>query len=223
MTARLVDLSHPVSAGMVTHPGLPGPDITDHLSRAESRSRYAPGTEFQIGRISMVANTGTYVDSPFHRFADGGDLTSLPLERLVDVPGVVVDGSDRAVGVDAFVGVEITGRAVLVRTGWSSHWGTEAYGGADHPFLTAEAAAWLVAREPAVVGIDSVNIDDLADGTRPAHTALLAAGIPIVEHLRGLNELPRDGFRFHAAPVAVVGMGTFPVRAYALVNTTSPE
>ncbi|RIV40329.1 cyclase family protein [Micromonospora radicis] len=219
--ARLVDLSHVVRHGMTTYPGLPGPHIEDHLSREESRTRYAPGTEFQIGRVTLVANTGTYLDAPFHRFADGGDLSQVPLSRLVDVPGVLVDvsgSSTPAIGVDAFAGLTVGGRAVLVRTGWDRHWGTAHYGAADHPFLTAEAVSWLVSQGPAVVGIDSVNIDDMADLHRPAHTGLLAAGIPIVEHLCGLDQLPAEGFRFHAAPVAVAGMGTFPIRAYALID-----
>jgi kynurenine formamidase len=168
-----------------------------------------------------VANTGTYLDVPFHRFDGGADLSQVPLSRLVDVPGVLVDaGGEDEPGVSAkwFGDLDVTGRAVLVRTGWDRHWGTPAYGRAGHPFLTADAVDWLVAREPAVVGIDSVNIDDMTDLTRPAHTGLLAAGIPILEHMCGLDRLPAKGFRLHAAPVAVAGMGTFPVRAYALVD-----
>lgn len=220
-TTQLVDLSHLVRHGMTTYPGLPGPHIEDHLSREESRTHYAPDTEFQIGRMTLVANTGTYLDAPFHRFADGADLAEVPLSRLVDVPGVLVDvhaAPTPAIGADAFAGCMVTGRAVLVRTGWDRHWGTPTYGTDGHPFLTAEAAAWLASQNPAVVGIDSVNIDDVADLRRPAHTELLAAGIPVVEHLRGLEGLPAGGFRFSAAPLAVVGMGTFPVRAYALID-----
>jgi kynurenine formamidase len=219
-TARVVDLSHVVRHGMTTYPGLPGPLIEDHLSRAESRARYAPGTEFQIGRITLVANTGTYLDAPFHRFDGGADLAQIDLSRTADLDGVLVDatGEERAVTEEAFAALDVAGRAVLVRTGWDRHWGTPEYGAAEHPFLTAGAAAWLAERGPAVVGIDSVNIDDMADPSRPAHTALLAAGIPIVEHMRGLDRLPPVGFRFHAAPVAVAGMGTFPVRAYAILD-----
>ncbi|PMR59262.1 cyclase [Verrucosispora sp. ts21] len=219
--ARLVDLSHVIQHGMTTYPGLPGPYIEDHLSREESRARYAPGTEFQIGRVTLVANTGTYLDAPFHRFADGDDLSQVPLSRLVDVPGVLVDvsaSSTPAIGADVFDGLAVSGRAVLIRTGWDRHWGTADYGAAGHPFLTAEAVSWLVSQAPAVVGIDSVNIDDMADLHRPAHTGLLAAGIPIVEHLCRLDGLPAAGFRFHAAPVAVAGMGTFPIRAYGLID-----
>jgi kynurenine formamidase/predicted pyridoxine 5'-phosphate oxidase superfamily flavin-nucleotide-binding protein len=217
---HIVELSHPVEHGMLTYPGLPGPRISDHLSREQSHERYPAGTEFQIGAIAMVANTGTYMDTPFHRYRDGADLASIDLSRLVDVAGAVVDvtgSGDRGVGPDALAGLDVTGRAVLIRTGWDRHWGTSFYGDASHPFLTADAVAWLVERSPALVGIDSVNIDDMADMTRPAHTGLLAAQIPIVEHLCGLERLPGSGFRFHAAPVPVVGMGSFPVCAYAVL------
>ena len=215
---RLVDLSHTVRDGMVTYPGLPGPEISDHLSREASRATYAPGTEFNIGRISMVANTGTYLDTPFHRYAEGWDLSALPLERVADVPGVVVASAGPEIGPEAFEGLDLSGRAVLVRTGWSRHWGTEQYGDLDHPFLSPAAVGLLIEREPAVVGIDSVNIDDTRTGERPAHTGLLAAGIPVVEHLTGLDDLPSDGFEFFAVPVKIEGMGTFPVRAFALVR-----
>jgi kynurenine formamidase len=224
-----VDLSHAVEHGMITYPGLPGPEIVDHLSREQSRERYAPGTEFQIGRITLVANTGTYLDAPFHRFAEGADLSELTLSGLVDLAGFLVDAADlvsavRGIGPglieDALAGRadEVAGGAVLVRTGWDRHWGTERYGDPAHPFLTADAIRALLAYRPAVVGIDSVNIDDMADPTRPAHTGLLGAGIPVVEHMTGLGALPPEGFAFHAAPVGVVGMGTFPVRAYALID-----
>jgi kynurenine formamidase len=218
---HLVELNHVVRHGMVTYPGLPGPEIQDHMTREDSRDKYAPGTEFQIGRITMVANTGTYVDAPFHRFPQGEDLAELDLSRLVDVPGLCVDvtGAKKpGVGPEQLADLDVTGRAVLIRTGWDVHWGTEGYGAANHPFLAADGARWLAERRPSVVGIDSVNIDDMADATRPAHTTLLDAGIPVVEHMTGLERLPERGFRFHAAPVAVSGMGTFPVRAYAIVD-----
>ena len=217
---RVVDLSHVIKDGMVTYPGLPGPEIGDHISREASRATYAPGTEFAINRISMVANTGTYLDSPFHRFADGADLAALPLARVSDLDGVVVrvvGSKDRAIDRSAFLPYDVTGKAVLVHTGWDRHWGTAQYG-SGHPFLTADAAKWLAEQQPALVGIDSLNIDDTDDGTRPAHTGLLEAGIPVVEHLRGLEQLPPYGFRLHAVPLAVEGMGTFPIRAYALVG-----
>lgn len=217
---RVVELSHLIRHGMVTYPGLPAPEISDHLSRQASRDHYAPGTEFTIGRISMVANTGTYLDSPFHRFGDGADLAGLPLSRLTDLDGVVVrilGTQGRAIDRPALLPYDVTDRAVLIHTGWDRHWGTERYG-SGHPYLTADAAAWLVEQRATLVGIDSLNIDDTDDGARPAHTALLAAGIPVVEHMRGLEQLPLDGFRFHAAPPAIEGMGTFPVRAYALLR-----
>jgi len=215
----LVELSHEIYDGMVTYPGLPGPEITDHLSRAASRATYAAGTEFHIGRISMVANTGTYLDAPSHRFEDGADLAALALARLADLPGLLVEVPEAvtAIGADRLEPYEVNGRAVLIRTGWSRHWGTPAYGGGGHPYLTRDAAALLAERGAALVGIDSLNIDDITDGARPAHTTLLRAGIPIVEHLTGLAQLPADGFRFHAVPPRVAGMGTFPVRAYAVL------
>ena len=215
----LVDLSHPIRDGMVTYPGLPGPEIGEHLTREASRSHYAPGTEFSIGRISMVANTGTYLDSPFHRFADGADIAALPLAATTDLEGLVVrvtGAASRAIDRPSLLAHEVRGRAVLIHTGWDRYWGTPAYGD-GHPFLTGAAAEWLAEQGAALVGIDSLNIDDAADLTRPAHTTLLRAGIPIVEHLCGLEQLPPTGFRFHAAPAPVVDLSTWPVRAYAVV------
>jgi kynurenine formamidase len=215
---RFIDLSHTISNGLETYPGLPGPIISDHLSRATSRERYAPGTEFQIGRIDMVANTGTYIDTPFHRFADGHDLSALALERVAFVAAVLVDATGPAIDADAFAGLDLAHRAVLVRTGWDAHWGTPAYGAGGHPHLTAAAAQALVEARVAVVGIDSVNIDGTSTGERPVHTALLTEGIPIVEHLRGLEQIPNGPFTFTAVPVKVAGMGTFPVRAFATID-----
>lgn len=219
--ARLVDLSHVVEHGMITYKGLPAPVICDFLSREQSHALYAAGTEFQIGRIDMVANTGTYVDSPFHRFADGADLADLSLGQLADVDGVVarvIGASERAISRRTLVAAldrrRVRGRAVLVHTGWDAHWRTDQYF-EGHPFLTADAAQYLRDEGAVLVGIDSYNIDDTADGARPVHTTLLGAGIPIAEHLCGLAQLPVDGFRFSAVPVKVRGMGTFPVRAYA--------
>jgi kynurenine formamidase len=215
---RIVDLSHSIEHGMVTYPGLPPPEIDDYLTREASRSRYAPGTEFHIGRISMVANTGTYLDSPFHRHADGTDLSTTPLERMAGLDGVVVDAVGFVeIGPDLLRGVHVRGRAVLLRTDWSNRWDSDDYF-VGHPHLTAEAATSLAGEGAALVGIDSLNIDGTETGERPAHTVLLGAGIPIVEHLCHLDQLPASGFRFHAAPPAVVGMGTFPVRAYAIVE-----
>jgi len=221
---RLVDLSHEISDGLVTYPGLPAPIIRDHLSRAASRGHYAPGTEFQIGRIEMVANTGTYLDTPAHRFEGRSDLAGVALAQVADLPGLLVDATalpGRAIEAGtldaALRGQAIGGAAVLVRTGWDRHFGTPAYGH-GHPFLTAGAAAFLAGAGAALVGIDSLNIDDTADGARPVHTALLGAGIYVVEHLTGLGGLPGAGFRFFAVPPRVKGMGTFPVRAFALVG-----
>jgi arylformamidase len=214
---RLVDLSHIVEHGMVTYKGLPAPLICDFLTRERSRGIYAPGTEFHIGRIDMVANTGTYVDSPFHRFADGKDLAQLPLESLAHLDAVVVASAGRAIGREAFRGVAVRGRAVLLQTGWDRHWRTDAYF-EGHPFLTRDAADLLAAEGAALVGIDSYNIDDTEDWSRPAHTALLGAGIPICEHMRGLTSLPAGRLTFSAVPVKVSGFGTFPVRAYAAVE-----
>ena len=200
---------------MTTYPGLPGPDVGDHVTRAETRQRFPKGVEFSIGRICMVGNTGTYVDVPFHYYEDGDDLGLTVLARLAELDAVVVEHSQgRALGADAFEHVEVAGRAVLIRTGWSASFGTEQYA-VDAPFLAADGVRALVERGAAMVGIDSVNIDDMGDMHRPAHCGLLGAGIPIVEHLRGLEALPQSGFRFTAAPPMVHGMGTFPVRAYA--------
>jgi kynurenine formamidase len=217
--SRFIDLSHVVQDGMITYPGLPGPVITDHLTREASRERYSPGTEFQIGRIDMVANTGTYLDAPAHRWADGVDLAGLALESLALLPGVVVRASGPAIDADPFDGMQLAGAAVLVHTGWDRLWRTGDYGAAHAPFLTERAASALVDAGAALVGIDSVNIDDMADGSRPAHTLLLRAGIPIVEHLRGLEQLRDDEpFTFTAVPAPVRGMGTFPIRAFAAVG-----
>jgi arylformamidase len=207
----IIDLSHPFGHGTVTYPGLPGPVISDHLSRPASRERYAPGVEFQIGRIDMVANTGTYLDTPFHRYPDGHDLSGLDLSRVVDVPGVVIDGTDLPDG-------DVAGRAVLFATGWDRHWGTDTYGDPSHPYLSEDVAARLIEAGAALVGIDSVNIDSTVGGERPIHSALLAAGIPIVEHLTNLGALAGRPFRFTATPPAVIGMGTFPVRAVAICD-----
>lgn len=216
---RLVELNHVITAGMTTYPGLPGPDITPHLTREASRSAYAEGTEFAIDRISMLGNTGTYVDSPYHRYAGGTDLADLPLESVADLPALVVrltDSAERGVRPEALATLDAAGCAVLLHTGWDRHWGTEEYGG-PAPYLTGAAAQLLADRGAALVGIDSVNIDSTDGGERPAHSILLAAGIPVLEHLTGLGRLPVAGSRLHAAPVRVRDFGTFPVRAYAVV------
>jgi arylformamidase len=217
---RLIDVSHTVEHGMTTYKGFPAPVICDWLSREASRMKYAHGTEFQIGKIEMVANTGTYVDSPIHRFADGKDLAELPLSSLADLDAVSIrapHGRGRAITPAVFVGLNLSGRAVLIHTGWDEHWRTERYF-EGHPFLTAEAARYLADAGAVLVGIDSHNIDDTGDGRRPAHTVLLGNQIPIVEHLRGLSDLPDAGFRFFAVPVKFRGVGTFPVRAFAVIE-----
>lgn len=218
-TRRLIDLSHTVEHGMVTLKGFPAPIICDYLSREASREVYAPGTEFHIGRIDMIANTGTYVDSPFHRYADGKDLSELPLESLADLDAVVIRATGRAgraIDADAFAGIDVRGRAVLVHTGHAEHWGTDAYF-ERHPFLTRAAAQHLRDSGAVFVGIDTLNIDDTDDATRPVHSTLLRADIPICEHMRGLELVPDSGFRFFAVPVKVKAFGTFPVRAFAIV------
>jgi len=220
----LVDLSHPIRAGLVTYPGLPAPIITPHLTREASRGVYSAGTEFAMDVITMIGNTGTYLDSPFHRYADGGDLASLALETLVDLPAVVLhraSDAGRGIGVGELPAEAVAGTAVLLDTGWSRHFGTPAYA-VDAPYLTGDAAAELVRRGVALVGIDSVNIDDTsadAAGARPAHSALLAAGIHVVEHLTALDTVPAAGATFTAVPPRVEGFGTFPVRAFAKVGT----
>jgi kynurenine formamidase len=216
----LVDVSHDVEHGMITYKGLPAPLISDFLSREDSRSRYTEGTEFHIGRIEMVANTGTYMDSPFHRYAEGKDLSQLELSSIANLDGVCFRALNSAgQGIDAtlFQRADIRGKAVLVHTGWDAHWGTERYF-EGNPFLTQDAARFLADSGVRLVGIDSYNIDDTRDGSRPAHSILLGKDIPIVEHLCRLGSLPDDGFKFFAVPVKVKGFGTFPVRAFCIVG-----
>ncbi|GAA2382225.1 cyclase family protein [Dactylosporangium salmoneum] len=220
--SRIVDLSHPVRAGMITYPGMPGPVLSDYLTREAAREIYSPGTDFHIGRIEMIANTGTYLDTPAHRFDGGADLAAVPLERVADLAGTAVDTAGlvaiTAAHLDKTVPGSVADGALIIGTGWSRHFGTDHYGAEDAPFLTADAVDWIVARRPALVGIDSVNIDSRADGRRPAHTGLLAAGIFVVEHLTNLAALPATGFRFTAVPPKVEGMGTFTVRAFAVLS-----
>ena len=215
-----IDLSHSIEDGMITYKGLPAPIVCNHLSREQSRALYAEGTEFHIGRVSMVANTGTYIDSPYHRYADGKDVSGFDLDEVAELDGVMVRVAgmeSRAIDRDVFASTDVRGKAVLVHTGWDLHWRTDAYF-EGHPFLTEDAALHLRDNGARLVGIDSLNIDDIADLRRPVHSILLRAGIPIVEHLCGLEQLPDAAFRFSAVPVKVKGMGTFPVRAYATVE-----
>jgi kynurenine formamidase len=211
-----LDLSHTIENGMVTYPGLPGPVISDHLSRVDSRANYARGTEFLIGRIDMVGNTGTYLDTPFHRFDGGSDLAGLTLDDVADLPGVCIEAPGPDIGPAAVGGLELAGKAVLFATGWDRHWGTDTYGDPSHPFVNADLVERLIDGGAVLVGIDSVNIDDTRGGDRPAHSGLLAAGIQVVEHLTGLEILVGREFRFFAVPPKVSGFGTFPVRAFAI-------
>jgi kynurenine formamidase len=220
--AQLIDLSHTIEDGMITYKGLPAPIICDHLSRAASREVYAGKAEFHIGKITMVANTGTYIDSPFHRYSDGIDIAALDLDTLAGLQAIVVrvtGMSGRAIPRDAFGALEVAGKAVLVHTGWDRHWRTDQYF-EGHPFLTADAAAYLRDAGARLVGIDSLNIDDTADLSRPVHSTLLGAGIPVVEHLCELGHVPLTGARFTAVPAKVRAMGTFPIRAYASVDAS---
>jgi len=216
---KLIDVSHTVEHGMVTYQGLPAPSITDHLSRSDSRKLYAPGTEFHIGKIEMVANTGTYIDSPFHRYADGADLSDLPLSSLANLEGFVIRHSvGREISTATLTGLDLEGKAVLFQTGWDQHWRTARYFDGTHPYLNAESAEYLAEAGARLVGIDSYNIDYTGDGNRPAHSILLRRGIPIVEHLCRLEDLPDQGFKFFAVPVKVKEFGTFPVRAFGIVS-----
>ena len=210
----LIDLSHSIEDGMVTYKGLPGPHICDFWTREQSAALYEDGATFQIGRIDIVANTGTYLDAPFHRYQDGADLAQLELAQLAALPGLLVRSDAVAVDAGAFEGVDVAGKAVLVHTGWDRHWRTSAYY-ENHPFLTEAAAQLLAARGAVLVGIDSHNIDDTRAPRRPVHTALLGAGVLVCEHLTNLGALPASGFRFSAVPPKISGMGTFPARAFA--------
>lgn len=216
----LIDVSHVVEDGMITYKGLPAPSITDHLTRAASRKIYAPGTEFHIGRIEMVANTGTYLDSPFHRYADGADLAQLSLSSLANLDGIVIrrgETADRAISAAELANLDLKDKAVLFHAGWDQHWRTEKYFDGTHPFLSEDAAARLAESGAALVGIDSFNIDDTQGGNRPAHSILLRHGIPIVEHLCRLGQLPDADFKFFAVPVKIKNFGTLPVRAFGIV------
>jgi kynurenine formamidase len=216
---RLVELSHVIEAGMVTLPSLPGPEITAHLSREASRQSYSPGTTFEIGRITLLGNTGTYLDSPYHRFEDGADLAEMALERLAELPAVVLDlvGSPHSgITAAALARYDVHGCAVLLHTGDDLRFGTPDYL-TNAAFLTREGALWLVEHGAVLVGIDAANIDDTSDPSRPAHTLLLDAGIPIVEHLTGLQQLPTTGATFTAVPPRIRRFTSFPVRAFASV------
>lgn len=216
---QLIDLSHTVEDGMITYKGLPAPIICDYLTREASKDYYAEGTTFHIGKLEMVANTGTYIDSPFHRYANGKDLSELSLSAVADLEGIVfqVDPKQTSLGPGIFGDADVRGKAVLVHTGWAQYWRTDQYF-EDHPHLTEAAAIWLRDAGATLVGIDSYNIDNTSTGARPAHSILLGADIPIVEHMCGLEQIPQRRFKFSAVPVKVKKFGTFPVRAYAVVS-----
>ena len=217
---RIVDLSHVIEDGMVTYKGLPGPHICDFWTRESSASNYDDGSTFQIGKIEMVANTGTYLDSPFHRYAESADLSGLKLHSLADVPAIIVRQPferKRILEPRDLDALDVEGKAVLVHTGWDRHWRTESYFG-EHPYVSAEAADWLADKGALIVGIDSCNIDNMHVRARPVHSRLLGAGSPICEHMTNLSGLPDEGFRFSAVPPKIKGMGTFPVRAYAVLG-----
>lgn len=216
---KLVDLSHPIADGMQAYPGLPAPKIGAHLDHEASREKYQHKAEFYLGKVEMVGNVGTYIDAPFHRYAEGVDLARLPLESIAAVPGLVLDAQpDTRRAIDLQVPSDVRGRAVLVRTGWSRRWGTPEYW-APGPFLSSASVDRLLAGGVALVGVDFWNVDDTNDPARPAHTKLLGAGVPIVEHLTGLASLPRDGFRFTAVPPPLVNGASFPVRAFAEIRS----
>ena len=216
---ELIDVCHSIEDGMITYKDLPAPVITDHLSREDSRSRYVPDTEFHIGKIEMVANTGTYLDTPFHRYARGKDLAQLDLYAVANIDGVVVRCLDvPRIDETHFSGLDVNGKAILLHTGWDRHWRTDEYLSGNHPFLTTEGATYLAKHGAALVGIDSYNIDSTADGSRPAHSILLGHDIPVLEHLCGLRDLPDSDFKFFAVPVKIKRFGTFPVRAFGLVK-----
>ncbi|MEJ0080940.1 MAG: cyclase family protein [Puia sp.] len=220
MSSTFIDLSHTIENGLITYKGLPAPVICDYLSREDSKKNYAEGTSFQIGKIEMVSNTGTYIDCPFHRYADGQDLNDTPLEHLAELKGMVLRAPYQqrmAIDIDFFEGLDLKGKAVLINTGWDIHWNTERYY-YDHPFLTESAANYLKESRVILVGIDSHNIDDTRSNTRPVHSILLGNEILIVEHLCNLSALPDENFIFSAIPPKFKGVGTFPVRAMARLH-----
>jgi kynurenine formamidase len=215
-----IDLSHDIRSGEVTYKGLPAPLVCDYLSRLDAEKQYAPGVTFQIGKIEMVSNTGTYIDTPFHRFEHGHDLSQIELNRLTDLEGIVVETPYKRfpqIEYDCFKGLPLKGKAILVHTGWDAHWGTDKYF-EGHPYLTKSAAEYLLEQQVRLVGIDAFNIDDVKDPQRPVHTVLLGNNILIVEHLCNINSIRSRPFFFNAVPPKVCGMGTFPVRAYATIG-----
>ncbi len=220
---KYIDLSHTIENGMITYQGLPGPVIKDFLSRESSRDLYSPGTEFHVALIEMVSNTGTYMDTPFHRYEGGRDLADLELSKLVDIEAITIKANnlpDKGIGVSVFKGYDLSGKAVLVYTGFDKNWGADKYFH-DHPFLTKEAAEYIAEQSPVLVGIDTYNIDDVADRSRPAHTILLGKDILIIEHMCNIRELPEKDYTFTAVPQKIRGVGSFPVQAFATISCES--
>jgi arylformamidase len=216
----LIDLSHTIENGLITYKGLPAPVICDYLSREDSKKIYAEGTSFQIGKIEMVSNTGTYIDCPFHRYENGNDLNDTPLEHFAELKGLIIRKpyqENIVIDADLFRDLDLEGKALLIQTGWDKHWNTEKYYN-NHPFLTGDAALLLKEKKVRLVGIDSHNIDDTRTNSRPVHTILLGSGILIVEHLCNLSAIPDENFIFNAIPPKFKGVGTFPVRAMARLH-----
>jgi arylformamidase len=215
----LIDVSHSVNDGMITYKGLPAPIICDYLTREASKKHYAEGTSFQIGVITMASNTGTYVDVPFHRYEDGKDLSEIALSSLANLDGIKITVPDhiKEIGVEHFKNAKIKGKAVLIQTNWSQHWGKDQYF-ENYPYVNEEAALYLRDNGAVFVGIDTYNIDDTTGKSRPCHSILLHNEIPICEHMTGLSDLPNDNFKFFSVPVKIKGMGTFPVRAFGIIK-----
>src|ERR1700722_19895042 len=216
----LIDLSHTIENGLITYKGLPAPVICDYLSREDSKKFYAEGTSFQIGKIEMVSNTGTYIDCPFHRYENGNDLNDTPLEHFAELKGLIIRKpyqENIVIDAELFRDLDLEGKALLIQTGWDKHWNTEKYYN-NHPFLTGDAAMLLKEKKVRLVGIDSHNIDDTRTSSRSVHTILLGSGILIVEHLCNLSAIPDENFIFNAIPPKFKGVGTFPVRAMARLH-----
>ena len=220
LVSRLIDLSHVIEEGMPVHPGLPPPVVGAVLDHEQSHERYQGKAEFFLGKVELPGNTGTCLDAPFHRYRDGEDLAEISLDRIAGIPAVVFDAPAEHHPIDLhLMEDDLRGRALLVRTGWDGRWGSEAYW-EPGPFFSDDGAEKLSRTGAVMVGVDFANVDDTADPSRPAHTTLLGAGIIIVEHLTGLDALPRSGFRFSAVPPRIVRGASFPVRAFAEVPSS---
>lgn len=217
--SKLIDLSHTIDENTITYKGLPAPIICDYISREASKQHYAKGTSFQIGKVDMVVNSGTYIDAPFHRFAEGKDIASIDIDQVADITAIkiLIPDSEQKIGKHYFEGKDLTGKAVIIQTNWSRHWNTDNYF-EGYPYLSVRAAEYLKQKKAVLVGIDSLNVDDNTTDERPVHTILLGAGILIVEHLCNLDKVPVEEFKFFATPVKIKGAGSFPVRAFAKIS-----